>query len=129
MYLPMVTEAKNVSNYAVGPYFAAVYTDCKSRGMIEYKHIVVVYRFDKDKDQPQPFFAVAAEIASPLRQMRENSDEGEWYFLGVFDGTGHFNLGRSTEWSDLDKFKRRALEVIRERLNIQHEPQLLTNMN
>ncbi|GAB4509065.1 MAG: hypothetical protein OHK0046_03350 [Anaerolineae bacterium] len=129
MYLPMVSEARNVSNYALGPYFVSVFTDCKSQGMIEYEHVVMVYRFDKDTKKPVPVMAVAAEIASALKQIRLDNDQGMGYFLGVFNGSGHLNLGMSADWGDLDKFKQRALAVIREHLKVKDEPQLLTNLN
>ena len=123
MYLPTITKATNVSNYALGSYLVAVLTDCESQGLIEYKHVLMVYVVGEDK-KLQPVMAVAAEVGTMLKQIQPNS-----YFFGVFDGNGHGNYGMSEEWGDLDKFKKRGLEVIAEKLGVKQPPQLITRLN
>ena len=121
MYLPMITNAHPVSRYLIGPYLAVVLTDCESDGMIEYQHAVIVYHIESDagQDEPTPpVMAVAAERSAALQD--EHS-----YFLGVFPGNGHLNMGSSTDWDDLTIFTNRALEIVGDHLNISEAPFLL----
>ena len=121
MYLPMITNARPVSRYLIGPYLAVVLTDCESDGMIEYQHVVIVYHIDPEAEQdesPMPVMAVAAERSTALQD--ENS-----FFLGVFPGDGHLNMGSSTDWGDLGKFTNKALEIIGDHLKVSEAPFLL----
>lgn len=121
MYLPMLTDARVVNRYKIGPYLAVVLTDCKSDGVIAYRHVVMVYAFEPEpggESRPSPVLAVAAEES----EMLEAEDA---CFLGIFPGDGHLNLGHSTDWVDLDKFTARALEIIASHLHLTDPPFLI----
>lgn len=121
MYLPMLTDARVVNRYKIGPYLAVVLTDCKSDGVITYQHVVMVYIFETEpggESRPRPVMAVAAERSEIL-------DDHDSYFLGVFPGDGHLNMGHSSDWANLGKFTTRALEVIAGHLDLTDPPFLI----
>jgi hypothetical protein len=121
MYLPMLTDARVVNRYKMGPYLAVVLTDCKSGGMIAYRHVVMVYTFEPEpggESRPRPILAVAAEESEIL-------EDHNACFLGIFPGDGHLNLGHSTDWADLDKFTTKALEIIASHLHTTDPPFLI----
>jgi hypothetical protein len=123
MYLPTITDGRRVATYTIGPYIAIVLTDCESTGMIEYKHAVFVYLPDPHDDQvrPQVVMAVAAEL-TPLNLTSKQEDQAPAYFLGVFPGDGHRNMGLSTEWGDVNKFTKKAISVIQDHFKITQAP-------
>jgi hypothetical protein len=121
MYLPAIKDAQREAVYRVGPYFAIVLTDCVSEGDIDYKHAIFVYLPDPHAERPQWVMAVAAEISDMVRDLHKD-DPNPPYFLGVFPGTGHQNLGASPDWADLEKFTARGLEVVAEHLNVDKSP-------
>jgi hypothetical protein len=121
MYLPTIINAKPVSRYLIGNYLAVVLTDCESEGLISYQYAVIVYQMPADAakgEQPVPMMAVAAEQSDALQD--KNS-----FFLGVFPGDGHMNMGSSPDWGDLTKFTNKALEVIGNHLNVSQPPFLI----
>src|SRR3954471_13245184 len=101
MYLPVLKNERPFYRYRIGNYVAVIVTDCESLGMIQYTHVL----FLLEAGQPQPIFAVAAEMNS----MSIASGETQ-LFLGVFPGDRHENHGMSADWADLDKFSARALQ-------------------
>lgn len=122
MYMPSIKNARRVDSFIIGHYIAVLLTECESIGMIDYQHVVFVYLPDpENKDKPQIVMAVAAELSSALAGMR-NDDEPPSYFLGVFPGDGHHNLGASPDWADIDLFRDRAFEVIQDYLKIEKAP-------
>ena len=121
MYLPMITNARVVSRYKLGPYLAVILTDCKSDGLIAYQYVVMVYFFDPEAGRdtrPRPVMAVAAE----KNQMLEDQNA---CFMGVVPGDGHLNLGHSSDWVDLRKFTAKALEIIASHLHTTDPPFLI----
>lgn len=121
MYLPQIKGGRAVSRYTLGAYIVVFVTDCESEGMIKYLHVAFVYLPDPVnlENKPQVVMAVAAERSSALETiMSDNSS----YFLGVFPGSGHMNLGASPDWGDLTKFTKRALEVIADQLKVDKPP-------
>ena len=113
MYLPAISTARPVQGYLLGPYTAVLYTECKGTGkMIDYRHVLLVFR----EGTSSPFFAVAAETNPFMR----GSEHG--YFLGVFPGSGHHNLGFSAEWSDVEKFAAEAVRVAMRYLSVNALP-------
>ncbi len=113
MYLPAIRTARPVQGYLLGPYTAVLYTDCQTQGqMIEYEHVLFVFR----PGATSPFFAVAAERNRLMREVTPG------YFLGVFPGTGHHNLGFSTDWGDVDKFAAEAVRIVVRYLSITDLP-------
>ncbi len=120
MYLPALRNARPVYRYRIGDYVAIIMTDCESIGTIQYTHVL----FLLDPNQPNPIFAVAAEVNTmPAAESETQS------FLGVFPGSRHENHGLSADWADLDKFSARALQIVAERFEIAEPPVLLTLPN
>ena len=119
MYLPMLTNAHPVRRYLIGQqYLVIVLTDCESDGEIQYQYVVIVYQLPPDANPdklPKPVMAVAAETDDMV-------SEPDAYFLGVFPGEGHLNLGLSADWGDLGKFTAKALEIVAEHLQIAQAP-------
>lgn len=118
MYLPQIKDGRTVSRYALGAYIVVIITECESFGMIKYVHVAFVYLPDPlhEANKPEVVMAVAAERSTALEK------DADVCFLGVFPGDGHMNMGASSDWSDLTKFTKRALEVIAERLQVKQEP-------
>jgi hypothetical protein len=102
MYLPTITNGKPARSYLLGPYTAILFTDCESKGFIDYLFILYIFR----EGDRRPFFAVASEMNRVTARMGLRGR-----FLGVFPGQGHHNLGLSQDWTDIDKFTRKALQV------------------
>jgi hypothetical protein len=122
MYMPTLRDARPVARYVIGPYIAVVLTDCESVGMIDYKHVLMVYLPEpQSHTKPQVVLAVAAELSSYLIENDPEHDQPA-YFMGVFPGDGHHNLGASPDWSDLKKFTTQALKVACKHLHIQRKP-------
>ncbi len=114
MYMPAIIDARHVRSYQVGPYLTMLFTDCKSAGQIQYRHVLFVYA-PPDPRQPrhvqlQRIMAVAAERNAMLDKIPDTPKKG--HFLGVFPGEGHMNMGMSEDWDDLEKFAQKALELL-----------------
>lgn len=126
MYLPNINDAQRIATYTIGPYIAIMLDQCKSDGLIEYKYVMFVYLPDPQNtiSHNQIVMAVAAEKSSALLS---KDPENPSYFLGIFPGDGHLNLGHSTDWGNLELFTKRALEIIRENLNITHPARRMKN--
>ena len=54
-------------------------------------------------------------------------DAGKGVFLGVFDESGHSNLGSSNEYAILEKFETKALSIMRDRLNLTDGVQVIND--
>lgn len=125
VYLPGIADAKFVRNYffphpEMGPCSCVLVTGCKSEDGPAYAHAFYVYERG-DFLTGRPCFAVAAEI-NKLSQ----PGDGRSHFLGVFPGgPEHINQGASDEWADLEKFERRAIEVVMERFSLGEPPKEL----
>jgi hypothetical protein len=80
-----------------------------SRGPVRYEFILAVL----DAASGEPVYFVASEV---------NSKAGTWggasHFLGIFDGTGHANLGSSDDWADPSKFFPKARELAAARFGV-----------
>jgi hypothetical protein len=118
MYLPVLKTAHTHARYKIGPYVALVLTDCQSAGVIQYIYVVVVLK----PGDSQPCFAVAAESSGAI----EPGTPG--YFLGVFPGSGHLNMGLSEDWGDLEKFTAKALDIIASHLHVTDAPVKLMDL-
>ncbi|HVU14265.1 MAG TPA: hypothetical protein VHD90_23460 [Phototrophicaceae bacterium] len=116
MYAPVLKNFRPAYRYRVGDLMLLVVTDCESVGLIHYRHVLYAFRIN----EPQPIFAVAAEINSISAQTHPDR-----LFLGVFPGSAHENLGMSPDWADLDKFTARAIQIVQERFGIKQPPTLL----
>lgn len=123
MYMPAISDARRVATYLIGSYIAVLLTDCESEDDIHYKHILLVYLPDPHDrtTSPQVVLAVTAERSKALDELPED-EAPDGYFLGVFPGAGHANLGLSPDWGNLEKFTQKALTVAREYLMIPQTP-------
>jgi len=127
MYMPAIIDARHVRSYQVGPYLTMLFTDCKSAGQIQYRHVLFVYA-PPDPRQPrhvqlQRIMAVAAERNAMLDKIPDTPKKG--HFLGVFPGEGHMNMGMSEDWDDLEKFAQKALEIVANQYMVTTPPHLL----
>src|SRR5215470_3722024 len=90
MYFPMLSEARAVSRFQSGGWFALLVTDCSSPASIRYIHVLFVYQATFF-----PRYAVACESNAHFPESR---------ILGAFPGDGHINMGHDPKWGDLDEF-------------------------
>lgn len=135
MYLPDLKTMRIVRNYVLGDCFCLLCTDCVTNQQVEYTHVLFVIR----APSRDPNFAVAAEVnamaemgRAQLERMRAAGRSPEEiaatadlvgsHFLGVFPGDGHRNLGASDNWADLEKFAKRALEIVATEFGITTAP-------
>ena len=109
-YFPMIARANPVKRYSSGEYRAVLLDRVRSAQTIQYNFLLIVHRGDDET----PCLAVASEYSdfSPASEP----------FLGVFPGDGHLNMGTSSDWADLGKFEARALEIARDRLGFDPDP-------
>lgn len=125
MYMPAIKKARIVGAYRIGAYLAMLYTDCQSVGLIGYKYVMLV--FDPTASKEKGNSPVVLAVASERNHMMDNMPDApkNAYFLGVFPGGGHMNLGMSEEWGLLEPFTQRALKVVAEHLHVLEAPILL----
>ncbi len=107
-YMPMVKSMDEIEAGAVGDsHFGILYGNIQSAGRMQYEYLFVVYR----KDDGKPVLIVSSEKSMmPF--------PGGSHVLGFFDGNGHANLGFSDDWSDLEKFFPKALELVEKELGL-----------
>ena len=105
MYLPRIDyrDAHVVKRLNLGDCLAQVYSRCKSTGRKEYEYVMIV--LDKQR-QLDPCLAVAAEKVIP-----ENTNRDD-YVLNVFPGSSSFSVNCAGEWSNLEAFTEKALEIV-----------------
>lgn len=116
VYMPHIRSAVARRRYRLGSYTAVLLDQIESVGAVEYLYIVAVRR-DGD-DLPCLF------VTSETSEMPEGLG-GRPHFLGMFDASGHSNLGASDEWADMEHFASRALSIVIARLNITEEPRVI----
>ncbi len=122
---PLIKGGTPICSYECGGYRAILAKDPESFGPMKYPHVLIVF---KGVDNTPPIMFITAEqstISSALLEMvpeelkaKMGEDAGKGVFLGVFDENGHSNLGSSEEYAILDKFEKKALAVMRNRLNL-----------
>ncbi|TVR21539.1 MAG: hypothetical protein EA396_07390 [Anaerolineaceae bacterium] len=123
MYMPAISDARRVATYLIGSYIAVLLTDCESEDDIHYKHVLLIYLPDPHDRTTHPQVVLAVTAERPITLDESSDDEAETgYFLGIFPGAGHINLGISVDWGDIDKFTEKALTVAREYLTIPQTP-------
>lgn len=116
VYMPHIRSATARRRYRFGSYTAVLLDQIESVGAVEYLYIFAVRR-DGD-DLPCLF------VASEASEMPEELG-GRSHFLGVFDASGHYNLGASDEWANMEHFASKALSIVIARLNITEEPRVI----
>ncbi len=108
-YWPMIGTARALRRYQFGDHRALLMDNIKAGGLVQYLYVLEVYA-----PTLQRCLAVASE-----KNSFQNPDEPLAYFLGVFYGDAHDNLGLSEEWGDLDTFVERALAIVCEELHVE----------
>ena len=103
-YRPQMVRAEPIRHYHAGPYEAVLFGEIEAAGRVQYIFVLEVAKAD------YPCLYVASEINS-----LGSPGKGP-YFLGVFSGEGHGNLGLSDDWGDIDLFEAKGLELVRQYL-------------
>ncbi len=124
-YWPQPKGGTLRKQFRFGDYVAVVLSDFlpveDDDDEIEYLYVMGVFKLP----EKQICLAVASEMSAEVRALWERHPElnpgGAQAFLGVFPGDGHTNLGSSSDWTDLDKFTTKALDVAREQLNVREQ--------
>ena len=91
---------------------AKLFDKIVSAGSVQYAFLLAV--LDNVKEEPVYF------VASEVNEMAAAFGGGSHY-LGVFDGSGHANLGASDDWGDPRKFFPKALRMAAERFGVPFE--------
>ncbi len=115
MYKPLITSAKPLLRYRLAPYTFILLGEIESLGVIEY--LFILFAIKDEENAPELF------IASEVNAMAATLGGGS-HFLGVFDPQGHWNLGASDQWANLDLFAAKALEIATTRLGLEGNPTL-----
>jgi hypothetical protein len=109
-YFPPLAGATPKSTYSLGAYQAILYGDIPPSGRVIRNHFVLAVF---PEGGSEPIFCVAAESSDAI-------PEG-YAVLGTFKGTGHANLGMSTDWTNQDVFATKALEIVKAHLGLPAE--------
>ena len=112
-YMPTVESMDRLDGGPLGDAHAGIlFGNIKAIGEIEYAYLFVVY----DLATRQPVLIVSSEKNTMQKRFGGGS-----HFLGLFDGTGHANLGDSNDWAVQEKFFQKALQVVDKQMNIRPE--------
>ncbi len=123
MYAPMVKSARTVRRYRWAQYEAVFLDQVVSLGSIQYEFIMAVF----EQGKTAAFLYVTSERnaypfapESPSKSGQEpgssSSTTEASYFLCLFEGNTHHNLGLSSDWGDAHKFEEAAFRILAERL-------------
>jgi hypothetical protein len=108
--MPMTKSMNRIGGAPLGEKHTVLMWDTiESVGSVEYTYLVGVF----DNAKQQPVYFVAAEV----NQMAAVLGGGS-HALGVFDGSGHANLGFSDDWGDPQKFFPKALQLAAKRFGV-----------
>ena len=124
-YWPQTKGGRIRKRFRFGEYVAMVLSDFNpienEDDEIEYIYVMAVYKLPEDQIR----LFVTSEMSAEARALWERRPElnpgGNLAFLGFFSKEGHSNLGTSSDWTDLDKFVTKALEVARKELDVRAE--------
>lgn len=92
-YWPPIGTARALRRYQFDDYRALLMDNIQASGRVQYLYVLEVYAPTGGR-----CFAVASE-----KDSFPTPGEPPSYFLGVFHGYRHDNLGLSEDWGDLDK--------------------------
>jgi hypothetical protein len=122
---PAIQGGRPGRRFCFGDYSAIVLTDVEFQGTIEYLYVMPVFKM------PENRFCLC--VTSETNRLYGQGEQRS-HFLGLFDGQRHRNYGASDDWSDIEKFTVRALELARDYLKVpdvavevrfSHEPDFL----
>lgn len=122
---PMITGGGEVlRTYDFGPYSGVLIGAPESFGPIKYIYVLIVFEVNNEnpvlfvtseKNEMQSEMIALIEEENPEMASGINPDK---CFLGIFSESGHDNLGGSISWCDLERFEKKALEIIKEILSV-----------
>jgi hypothetical protein len=111
--MPLVESMNRIGGAPLGEKYTVIMCDnIKSAGSVQYAYLLGV--FDNAKQEPVYF------VASEVNEMAAVLGGGS-HCLGVFDGSGHGNMGFSDDWGDPRKFFPEALRIASERFGVPFE--------
>ncbi|MDY3557453.1 hypothetical protein R5W24_006644, partial [Gemmata sp. JC717] len=109
-YQPLVQSMNRIGGAPLGDGHTVIMWDnIKSVGSTQYAYLLGV--FDNAKQEPVYF------VASEINQMAAAFGGGS-HCLGVFNGSGHANMGFSDDWGDPNKFFSEAIRIVSERFGV-----------
>lgn len=119
---------KVVRTYNLGRYKGVLVEAPESFGPIKYIYVLLV--FENEGEEPILFVTSEKnEMQSTLLAMAAENDpelapdlNPNECFLGIFSQSGRENHGGSMDWCNFEKFEKKALEIVSERLGIVAEP-------
>jgi hypothetical protein len=112
-YMPLVESMNRVGGAPLGDkHSALLFDNIKSAGSVQYAFLLCVF----DDAKEEPVYVVASEVNEMAAALGGGS-----HYLGVFDGSGHANLGSSDDWGDPCKFFPEAIRLAAERFGIPME--------
>lgn len=101
MYRPAILSARTITTFPVGESTATLLGDVEPAGLIRYGYVM-----EFCDPQGVPCFYVAAEENAMNSVLGGGS-----HFLCSYIGGTHRNHGCSDEWTDVEKFTQRAVEM------------------
>ncbi|RMG61685.1 MAG: hypothetical protein D6722_19315 [Bacteroidetes bacterium] len=131
MYGPAVKSANRLRSYQSASYEAILLDQIQAEGSIQYQFLLAVF----EGNAQNPFLILSSEKSNPLAGFdlkdflgEDEEDDspavvpGTTYFFCYFEGDRHVNLGSSPEWADVQKFEKRALALLQEKLGETLQP-------
>ena len=119
-YWPVFEGGRVTRRFRFANYQAAIVTDMRSTGNVEYLYVMLIFKMPEDK----LCLCIASEKNRNYGRRIQGDqpfDFGASHFLGLFPGQGHQNFGTSNDWADIDRFTARALELARDHLKVSDE--------
>lgn len=107
MHPKIKTATHQISFNLAEDYFASIYSEVESLGVMQYLHFLVVHDVEKF-----PIYFVCAEWFD------KSTLEDSGPVLGAFSSTGHTNFGPNMQWGDIDLFALKAIDVVREKFGL-----------
>jgi hypothetical protein len=113
-YWPLVKSVNRVSGGPLGEKHTVILFDnIKTDGKVQYTFLLGVF----DNEKHEPVFFVSSEV----NQMAALLGGGS-HCLGIFDGSGHANMGFSDEWGDPRKFFPEAIRIAAQHFGVGIDP-------
>jgi hypothetical protein len=111
--MPAVESMNRVGGAPLGEkHTALLFDNIKSAGSVQYAFLLAIL----DNDTQEPVYFVASEVNTTAAAFGGGS-----HYLGVFDGSGHANLGSSDDWGDPRKFFPEAIRLAAQRFGVSVE--------
>jgi hypothetical protein len=103
-FVPQIKAAKVKRAYQIGSYFAFLYSNIESIGTKQYPYILAIVKTGENG----PCLLISSEVTILP----------DYPFLCTFTYTGHYNMGASNDWTDLELFTAKALSIAVEHFEI-----------